>query len=243
MGICAIQSYDGLSGVGGQMPGGPPCAPCDWCLRHPSRPCPACNARRRRAVRLVERDGLPVTDAARRMRLPQARVERLLEQEADRRYAGATAPDACRERVPAPALPAPSPDRPESDRGRARPTYGDFGGTGRTLARLAGYGLEDRPMRAHLSRTGPVRDQRRNGRPAGASARLRALRDRRMLRDDARDVVRVQRSLGADARLRRLPNRRRLARGVRGGRPRRALADLRRLSRRTCPGGHAGGPR
>jgi hypothetical protein len=58
---------------------------CDWCERHPDRPCPACNARRRRAVRLVEGLGLSVTDAAGQMRLPAERVERLLEEEADRR--------------------------------------------------------------------------------------------------------------------------------------------------------------
>src|SRR4051794_5687037 len=58
---------------------------CEWCVEHPSRPCPACNARRRRAVRLVEGNGLPIDEAARQMRLPVARVERLLEEEADRR--------------------------------------------------------------------------------------------------------------------------------------------------------------
>lgn len=58
---------------------------CDWCDEHPSRPCPACNARRRRAVRLVEGAGLSVTEAAAQMRLPVGRVERLLEEEADRR--------------------------------------------------------------------------------------------------------------------------------------------------------------
>ena len=58
---------------------------CDWCLEHPSRPCPACNARRQRAVRLVEADGLTVEAAAQAMRLPVQRVERLLEVEADRR--------------------------------------------------------------------------------------------------------------------------------------------------------------
>jgi transposase-like protein len=57
---------------------------CDWCERHPDRPCAACNARRRRAVRLVEGSGVSITEAARKMRLPEVRVERLLEQEADR---------------------------------------------------------------------------------------------------------------------------------------------------------------
>ena len=60
-------------------------AMCDWCEQHPNRPCPACNARRRRAVRLVEDRGLPVSEAAALMGLPAARVERLLEEEADRR--------------------------------------------------------------------------------------------------------------------------------------------------------------
>jgi hypothetical protein len=58
---------------------------CDFCERHPNRPCPACNARRRRAVRLVEERGLSVGDAAAQMGLPVARVQRLLEEEADRR--------------------------------------------------------------------------------------------------------------------------------------------------------------
>jgi hypothetical protein len=60
-------------------------AACEWCERYPDRPCPACNARRRRAVRLVEGSGLSLTDAARQMRVPPERVERLLEEEADRR--------------------------------------------------------------------------------------------------------------------------------------------------------------
>src|SRR3954449_9063471 len=58
---------------------------CERCERHPDRPCPACNARRRRAVRLVEGSGLLIADAARLMGLPPGRVERLLEEEADRR--------------------------------------------------------------------------------------------------------------------------------------------------------------
>jgi len=63
----------------------PAAAVCEWCGRQPDRPCPACNARRRRAVRLVEGDGLLIVDAARQMGLPAGRVERLLEEEADRR--------------------------------------------------------------------------------------------------------------------------------------------------------------
>jgi len=60
-------------------------AVCECCERHPDRPCPACNARRRRAVRLVEGSGLLIADAARQMGLPPGRVERLLEEDADRR--------------------------------------------------------------------------------------------------------------------------------------------------------------
>jgi len=58
---------------------------CEWCERHPNRSCPACNARRRRAVRLVEARGLSLTETAEQMGLPIGRVERLLEEEADRR--------------------------------------------------------------------------------------------------------------------------------------------------------------
>jgi hypothetical protein len=60
-------------------------AACGWCEQHPNRPCPACNARRRRAVRLIEARGLSVTETAEQMGLPIERVERLLEEEADRR--------------------------------------------------------------------------------------------------------------------------------------------------------------
>jgi hypothetical protein len=60
-------------------------AVCERCERHPDRPCPACNVRRRRAVRLVEGEGLAIADAAWQMGLPPERVERLLEEEADRR--------------------------------------------------------------------------------------------------------------------------------------------------------------
>jgi hypothetical protein len=60
-------------------------SPRGWCEQHPNRPCPACNARRRRAARLVEARGLSVRDTAAQMGLPVARVERLLEEEVDRR--------------------------------------------------------------------------------------------------------------------------------------------------------------
>src|SRR3954467_6956616 len=63
---------------------GPRLAGCEWCERYPDRSCPACAARRRRAVRLVAVEGGSVAEAAREMGLSVARVERLLEAEADR---------------------------------------------------------------------------------------------------------------------------------------------------------------
>lgn len=68
----------------GPITGGAP-PDCDWCERHPDRPCPACAARRRRAVRLVTGGGLSVAEAAREMGVSAARVERMLEADADRR--------------------------------------------------------------------------------------------------------------------------------------------------------------
>jgi hypothetical protein len=59
--------------------------PCECCERHPDRACPACAARRRHAVRLVIKLGLPIAEAARAMRQSVARVERLLEEAADQR--------------------------------------------------------------------------------------------------------------------------------------------------------------
>src|SRR4051794_23840162 len=64
---------------------GPALVSCEWCERYPDRSCPACAARRRRAVRLVAVERRSVAEAAREMRLSVARVERLLEAEADRR--------------------------------------------------------------------------------------------------------------------------------------------------------------
>ena len=58
---------------------------CEWCERHPDRSCPACAARRRRAVRLVADGGLSVPEAAEVMGVSVARVRRLLEADADRR--------------------------------------------------------------------------------------------------------------------------------------------------------------
>ena len=60
-------------------------AVCEWCERHPDRPCPACNARRRRAVRLVEGRASRSPMPRARWACPAGRVERLLEEEADRR--------------------------------------------------------------------------------------------------------------------------------------------------------------
>src|SRR5215210_1946038 len=74
----------------GPITGGAP-SDCDWCERHPDRPCPACAARRRRAVRLVASVGLSVPEAACEMGVSVARVERLLEADADRRRVGAFA--------------------------------------------------------------------------------------------------------------------------------------------------------
>ena len=64
---------------------------CEWCERHPDGACRACAARRRRAVRLVIEGGVAVTEAARRMGQSVARVERLLEEDADRRMVEAFA--------------------------------------------------------------------------------------------------------------------------------------------------------
>src|SRR4051812_14668279 len=58
---------------------------CERCAGRPDEACRACNARRRHAVRLTEGLGLSVTETAARLDLPVARVERLLEEEADRR--------------------------------------------------------------------------------------------------------------------------------------------------------------
>lgn len=59
--------------------------PCVCCERNPDRACPACAARRRRAVRLVVGQRLTLAEAAQAMALPVARVERLLEEDADQR--------------------------------------------------------------------------------------------------------------------------------------------------------------
>src|SRR5688572_30710737 len=62
---------------------------CRACAAHPDAPCPACHVRRQHAVRLVEQSGLSVAEAARRLRLTPARVDRLLEEHADRRAVAA----------------------------------------------------------------------------------------------------------------------------------------------------------
>src|SRR4051812_5470608 len=66
---------------------------CARCERYPDRSCAVCAARRRRAVGLVMVEGLSVGEAARRMRLSIACVERLLEADADRRRVGALVQD------------------------------------------------------------------------------------------------------------------------------------------------------
>jgi hypothetical protein len=58
---------------------------CAWCLEHGVKGCPACTQRRRKVVRLHDRDRLPLARIAEHMGLTVERVERLLEQERDRR--------------------------------------------------------------------------------------------------------------------------------------------------------------
>jgi hypothetical protein len=58
---------------------------CAWCLEHGVKGCPACTQRRRKVVRLHDRDGLPLAMIAEHMGLTVQRVDRLLEQERDRR--------------------------------------------------------------------------------------------------------------------------------------------------------------
>jgi hypothetical protein len=55
------------------------------CDENLDRSCPACNARRRLAVRLIEGEGMSVDATAATMGLSAERVERLLEEDADRR--------------------------------------------------------------------------------------------------------------------------------------------------------------
>ena len=57
---------------------------CSWCLAHGPKGCPACTQRRRKAVRLADA-GKTVAQIAEEMELSEARVERLLEQDRDRR--------------------------------------------------------------------------------------------------------------------------------------------------------------
>jgi hypothetical protein len=57
---------------------------CDWCVEHGPKGCPACTQRRRKAVRL-EAAGLSTAEIAAEMDVTPERVERLLEQEHDRR--------------------------------------------------------------------------------------------------------------------------------------------------------------
>ncbi len=60
-------------------------AACASCDAEPDKPCPGCTSRRRRIVRLVEQEKFCISDVAAATGLPVARVERLLEEERDRR--------------------------------------------------------------------------------------------------------------------------------------------------------------
>jgi hypothetical protein len=53
---------------------------CKWCHAHPASPCPACAARRRRVVELIQDEGLSPEQVAERMRLGIAKVRRLIEE-------------------------------------------------------------------------------------------------------------------------------------------------------------------
>src|SRR4051812_39282708 len=57
---------------------------CPRCDANPDRQCPACATRRQHAIRLVG-SGLTIIEAAQRLRVSPARVERLLEEARDRR--------------------------------------------------------------------------------------------------------------------------------------------------------------
>ena len=157
-------------------------AVCAWCEARPDRAVPGMrNARRRRAVRLVEagrlpwpprpRDGTPDgagATAARRGGRPAALADaRATSDDRER----AAAPDARRAPTPDPTLTA-------SELARRVGTIAD---PGRALARAAADGSQDRPARSQLPGADPDRDQRRDRRPARPRDRLRAVRDRRML--------------------------------------------------------------
>ena len=60
-----------------------PAGLCAWCVEHGPGGCRACAQRRRRAVRL-QQAGRSVFEIATQMAISPARVERLLEQHADR---------------------------------------------------------------------------------------------------------------------------------------------------------------
>src|SRR4051794_32108974 len=64
-------------------------ARCESCERHPDRHCSACAAREQHAVRLVKQRGLSIAEVAAHLGLPVSRVERLLEQHADRQLMSA----------------------------------------------------------------------------------------------------------------------------------------------------------
>jgi DNA-binding CsgD family transcriptional regulator len=57
---------------------------CAWCLEHGAKGCPACTQRRRKALRLID-EGHTIDQIADALQINRERVERLLEQDADRR--------------------------------------------------------------------------------------------------------------------------------------------------------------
>ena len=158
----------------GRASAGTPLVVCEWCEGHPDRSCPACAARRRRAVRLVSVEGLSVGEAARQMRLSVARVVRLLEADADRRCVGALV-----QADVATALLR----RLLLDRQRHEPALtvaelarrlGSSQVAGRALAGAAGDRAQDRPARAQVSRPAVGARERRDRRADRARDRLRA---------------------------------------------------------------------
>ncbi len=154
---------------------------CEWCVEHPSRPCPACNARRRRAVRLVEGNGLPIDEAARQMRLPVPRVERLLEEEADRRTLAQFRQTHIENAPLRELFLALRRSDPTLTRSRARSAGRDVGDPGRAVARPEAHRAKDRRSRAQVPGPDPDHDQRRECRATRPRDGLRAMRDRRML--------------------------------------------------------------
>ena len=150
---------------------------CEWCERHPDRACPACAARRRRAVRLVKEAGFPIREPRDRCANPSP------------------ASSACSRRMPTDARSpdslvitwttrgcasywSPSSGTTRADLGGARPATRDLAGTSRTVARPTPDRTQDQSGRANLSGPHVEPDQRRHRRSVGTRYGLRALRDR-----------------------------------------------------------------